>query len=60
MKAKTKPQAPQETDHAATHADEFAGQGGSYVIKDGKRVLVERTMPAEEANPAGAGRADSE
>jgi len=61
MKARAKLQAPQETDHAATHDDEFAGQGGSYVIKDGKRVLVERTLPAEEAkaaSPAGAGRAE--
>jgi hypothetical protein len=59
MTAKAKPH-PIETDHAATHADEFAGQGGSYIIKDGKRVLVERTLQAEEAKPehsAGAGRA---
>jgi hypothetical protein len=27
--------------------DEFAGQGGSYVVgKDGKRQLVEQTAPA--------------
>lgn len=40
-----------ETDHAETHADEFAGQGGSYEILDGRRVLVERTG---EAPPAAA------
>jgi len=34
-----------ETDFAATHADEFAGQGGAYVIKNGKRELVHRTRP---------------
>ncbi len=44
--------APQETDFAATHVDENAGQGGSYIVEDGKRRLVERTKPA------GAGRAD--
>lgn len=43
---------PQETDFDATHRDEFAGQGGSYVIENGKRRLLERTKPA------GAGRAD--
>lgn len=57
MKSTAKPQLPTETDHAATHADEFAGQGGSYVIKDGKRVLVERTEEAKPEKPAGAGRA---
>ncbi|GEM_PF-6219267 len=28
--------------------DEYAGQGGSYVIEDGRRRLVERTEPAGE------------
>jgi hypothetical protein len=47
---KLEPASPAETDHAATHNDEFAGQGGSYEIVDGKRRLVERTQPpAEEA-----------
>jgi hypothetical protein len=32
-----------ETDFSATHRDEFAGQGGEYTIRDGKRVLVHRT-----------------
>ncbi|MFZ5530295.1 MAG: hypothetical protein ACOY4U_04495 [Pseudomonadota bacterium] len=27
-----------------TLQDEFAGQGGSYVMKDGKRVRVEETV----------------
>jgi hypothetical protein len=45
--------APQkETDHAATHNDDFAGQGGSYEIVDGKRRLVERTQMPDDA-PAG-------
>lgn len=43
----------QETDFHATHNDEFAGQGGSYVIRDGKRVLVERTKSPEETAAAG-------
>lgn len=30
-------------------ADEFHGKGGSYVMKDGKRVLQHRTLTAEEA-----------
>lgn len=50
--------APQETDFAATHADEFAGQGGSYIVENGKRRLVERTRESSEANPVGPGRAD--
>jgi hypothetical protein len=28
--------------------DEFKGQGGSYTVVDGKRVLVERTKGADE------------
>jgi len=40
-----------ETDFEATHRDEYAGQGGSYEIRDGKRVLVHRTGGA--AEPAG-------
>lgn len=43
-----------ETDFHATHNDEFAGQGGSYVIENGKRRLVERTKSPEEAAAAGA------
>ena len=36
--------APQpETDFEATHRDEYAGLGGEYQIRDGKRVLVQRT-----------------
>lgn len=30
--------------------DENHGQGGSYVIQDGKRVLVERTQDAPDGN----------
>lgn len=30
-------------------ADEHTGRGGSYVIENGKRVLVERTQSREEA-----------
>jgi len=32
-----------ETDFDATHRDEYAGQGGEYQIRDGRRVLVHRT-----------------
>jgi|WetSurMetagenome_2_1015567.scaffolds.fasta_scaffold1010804_2 hypothetical protein len=33
--------------------DENEGKGGSYVIgEDGKRVLVERTTPADTSAPA--------
>lgn len=32
--------------------DEFAGVGGSYVKKDGKRELVHRTAPAPAAAPS--------
>lgn len=32
-----------ETDFDATHRDEYAGLGGEYTIRDGKRVLVHRT-----------------
>lgn len=34
--------------------DEHAGKGGSYVMEDGKRVLLERTdtAPAPQATPA--------
>lgn len=37
-----------------THDDEFAGQGGSYVIdpETGKRQLVERTQEPENTTPA--------
>lgn len=36
--------APQpETDFEATHRDDYAGQGGEYQIRDGRRVLVHRT-----------------
>jgi hypothetical protein len=36
--------APQpETDFDATHRDDYAGQGGEYQIRDGKRVLLQRT-----------------
>jgi hypothetical protein len=28
--------------------DEFKGQGGSYTVVDGKRVLVERTKGADD------------
>jgi len=45
-----------ETDFHATHNDEYAGQGGAYEIKDGKRVLVHRTLSVEEA-AAAAGKA---
>lgn len=38
-----------ETDFEATHRDEFAGQGGEYEIRDGKRVLVHRTKSGPEA-----------
>ncbi len=54
------PVAPTPTDPAqidALHADEFAGQGGSYEIRDGKRVLMERTAAA---TPAAAASAASE
>jgi hypothetical protein len=38
------PDAPQpETDFDATHRDEYAGQGGEYQIRDGRRVLLHRT-----------------
>ena len=37
----TAPQA--ETDFEATHRDEYAGLGGEYQIRDGKRVLLHRT-----------------
>ena len=30
-------------------ADEHAGKGGSYVVENGRRVLVERTQSREEA-----------
>lgn len=39
-----------ETDFEATHRDEFAGQGGEYTIRDGKRVLVHRTKSEAEAS----------
>ena len=32
-----------ETDFNATHRDEYAGLGGEYTIRDGKRVLLHRT-----------------
>jgi len=32
-----------ETDFDATHRDDYAGQGGEYQIRDGRRVLVQRT-----------------
>jgi len=32
-----------ETDFDATHRDDYAGQGGEYTIRDGKRVLLHRT-----------------
>jgi hypothetical protein len=38
---------PEETDFHATHADEYAGQGGAYEIVEGKRVLVSRTADPE-------------
>lgn len=38
-----------ETDYAAMHDDEYAGQGGSYEIRDGKRVLLHRTKSEAEA-----------
>jgi hypothetical protein len=47
---------PQETDFDATHRDEFAGQGGSYIVENGKRRLVERTRESA-ATPAPAGDA---
>lgn len=36
----------------ATMEDEYAGQGGSYLLdsKTGKRKLVERTEPAQPLN----------
>lgn len=39
----------------AVPVDEFAGQGGSYVIdpETGRRVLVERTRGCDEAVPQG-------
>lgn len=30
-------------------ADEHAGKGGSYVVENGRRVLVERTQSREDA-----------
>lgn len=33
---------------AEASVDEYAGQGGSYVIENGRRRLVERTEPAGE------------
>jgi hypothetical protein len=42
-------------------SDEFAGQGGSYVIgKDGKRKLVERTQIEDPQPQAQAAPADAE
>ncbi|MEW6314131.1 MAG: hypothetical protein AB1513_08855 [Pseudomonadota bacterium] len=32
--------------------DEFSGQGGSYVVKDGKRVRVEETVEHPDGNCA--------
>ncbi len=55
-----KPQQQEETDFYATHNDEHAGQGGSYEIIDGKRVLVHRTRgpeePVETSGPAARAR----
>lgn len=34
-----------QPDAAALLRDEHAGVGGSYEVKDGKRVLIERTQP---------------
>jgi hypothetical protein len=52
---------PQETDFDATHRDEFAGQGGSYIIENGKRRLVERTGESvTRPAPAGNGRASDD
>ncbi len=48
----TKPLPPPETDFATLQQDEYAGQGGAYIIRNGKRLLVERTRPPEiEAPP---------
>lgn len=60
MNTKAKKQE-QETDAAQLSTDEFAGQGGSYIIEGGKRKLVQRTQEAG-AKPAeaGNGRASSE
>ncbi len=44
-----KPVPQPETDFIATHLDEHAGKGGSYEIRDGKRVLLHRTKSEAEA-----------
>lgn len=50
-----KPAEPLQGDAGAVPVDEFAGQGGSYVIdpETGQRVLVERTRGRDEAVPQG-------
>lgn len=35
-------------------ADEYAGQGGAYEVRDGKRVLIERTAEPLPEPAAGA------
>lgn len=50
-----------ETDFHALNQDEHAGKGGSYVVENGVRRLVERTKSPEdaqaEAQPAAPGAA---
>jgi hypothetical protein len=46
---------PPETDFHKINQDEHAGKGGSYVIENGVRRLVERTQSPEEAQAATPG-----
>lgn len=43
------PEQQPETDFEATHRDQYDGQGGSYEIRDGRRVLLHRTKSEAEA-----------
>lgn len=55
-KTTTTPQtAPQTPDAAASAVDENAGVGGSYVIENGQRRLVERTQPADQLSATNEG-----
>ena len=41
-----------ESPHEVEQPDEFHGQGGEYIIENGKRRLVSRTKSPEPAAPA--------
>lgn len=58
--AKRKAPLAQQTDFEILNRDEFAGQGGSYEIVNGKRVKLEGTQPPPPAGEAENGRGESE